>query len=98
MKAIRHVKISKATDWLSYQRGLPEDLRAKAKALGISTNIVSLLKLTKSTPASQIAKAIGNQNKNYDGLLRLLCASIEGELKTAEAVKKCQSLFGRKMC
>ena len=98
MKAIKHVKISKATDWLSYQRGLPEDLLAKAKALGISTNIVSLLKLTKWTPAPQIAKAIGNQNKKHDDLLRLLYASDEGDLKKAEAAKNFQSPFGRKMC
>ena len=93
MKAIKHLKISKATDWLPYQRALPEDLRAKEKALGMSTNIVSPLRLTKSTPPSQVTKATGNQNKKYDELLRSLYASNEGELKKAEAAKSAEALL-----
>lgn len=93
LKTIKHLKISNATDWLSYQRAIPKELRAKAKALGISANIVSPLRLTKSAPASDITMAIEKQNKKYDDLLRLLRASNEGDLSKAEAAKSAKALL-----
>jgi hypothetical protein len=65
LKTIKHLRITKSTDWLSYQRGLPKTLHEKAKLMNIPTNIVKPLKLTKSAPASEIIKAIDKHNASF---------------------------------
>ena len=93
MKMIKHLKIAKATDYLSYQRAIPKDLRAKAKAIGVPLNIVTPLKLTKADAVSEITKAIETQNKKFEDVCRLLRATNEGDLSKAEAHKSAEALL-----
>ena len=93
LKMIKHLKIAKATDYLSYQRAIPKDLRAKAKAIGVPLNIVTPLKLTKTDAVSEITKAIETQNKKFEDVCRLLRATNEGDLSKAEAHKSAEALL-----
>ena len=96
LKNIKYLKISKATDWLSYQRAIPKDLREKAKLMGVSLNIVMPLRLTKAAPASQITRAIDNQNQKFEDVCRLLRATNTDVLTKAEAYKSAQTLLGQR--
>ena len=93
MKTIKHLRISKSTDWLSYQRGLPKALHGKAKLMNIPTNIVKPLKLTKSAPASDITTAIEKHNKKFEDLCRLISATSLGDLTKGEANKGAKALL-----
>lgn len=53
MRKITHLKIDNNSDWLAYQRGLPKDIRGKAKPMQIPLTITRLLGLTK---AASVAK------------------------------------------
>lgn len=87
LKTIKHLRISKSTEWLSYQRGIPKPLRAKAKLLNIPPNIVKPLKLTKSAPVSDIIKAIEKQNTKFEDLCRLIDNTNVGDITKGEAYK-----------
>ena len=93
MKTIKHLRISKSTDWLSYQRGIPKLLRAKAKLLNIPPNIVKPLKLTKSAPMADILKAIEKQNTKFEDLCRLISATNVGDITKGEANKGAKVLL-----
>ena len=93
MKTIKHLRISKSTDWLSYQRGIPKPLRAKAKLLNIPPNIVKPLKLTKSAPMADILKAIEKQNVKFEDLCRLISATNVGDITKGEANKGAKVLL-----
>jgi len=93
LKTIKHLRISKSTDWLSYQRGLPKALHEKAKLMNIPTNIVKPLKLTKSAPASDITAAIEKHNKKFEDLCRLISATSLGDLTRGEANKGAKALL-----
>jgi integrase len=93
LKTIKHLRISKSTDWLSYQRGIPKLLRAKAKLLNIPPNIVKPLKLTKSAPMSDILKAIEKQNAKFEDLCRLISATNVGDITKGEANKGAKVLL-----
>ena len=96
LKNIKYLKMSKATDWLSYQRAIPKDLREKAKLMGVPLNIVMPLRLTKAAPASQITRAIDNQNQKFEDVCRLLRATNTDVLTKAEAYKSAQTLLGQR--
>jgi len=93
LKTIKHLRISKSTDWLSYQRGIPKPLRAKAKLLNIPPNIVKPLKLTKSAPMADILKAIEKQNVKFEDLCRLISATNVGDITKGEANKGAKVLL-----
>ena len=93
LKTIKHLRITKSTDWLSYQRGLPKTLHEKAKLMNIPTNIVKPLKLTKSAPASEIIKAIDKHNASFEDLCRLISSTNVGDLTKGEANKAAKALL-----
>jgi len=93
LKTIKHLRLSKSTDWLSYQRSLPKALHEKAKLMNIPTNIVKPLKLTKSAPASDITAAIEKHNKKFEDLCRLISATSLGDLTRGEANKGAKALL-----
>ena len=53
---IRHLKVDKNTDWLSYQRKLPKELVNKAKQLGIKGTLVRPLGLTLGASTAKITR------------------------------------------
>ena len=93
MKTIKHLRLSKTTDWLSYQRGIPKSLRAKAKLMNIPPNIVKPLKLTKSAPMADILKAIEKENAQFEGICRLLSFTNVGDITKGEANKGAKALL-----
>ena len=90
---ITYLKTDKNSDWLSYQRGIPKPLRAKAKAMNIPLMIVKPLGLTKSEPASLISKAIEKHNEKFEDLLRLIRATGEGTLDKKQAAEGAKALL-----
>ena len=90
---IIYLKTDKNSDWLSYQRGIPKPLRAKAKAMNIPLMIVKPLGLTKSAPASLISKAIEKHNEKFEDLLRLIRATGEGTLDKKQAAEGAKALL-----
>jgi integrase len=97
LKTIKHLRVSKTTDWLSYQRGIPKSLRLKAKVMNIPQNIVKPLKLTKSAPIGDILKAIEKQNAKFEDICRLLSATNVGDLTKGEAIKGAKALLQERM-
>ena len=97
MKTIKHLRVSKTTDWLSYQRGIPKSLRLKARVMNIPQNIVKPLKLTKSAPIGDILKAIEKQNAKFEDICRLLSATNVGDLTKGEAIKGAKALLQERM-
>jgi integrase len=93
LKTIKHLRISKTTDWLSYQRGIPKSLRVKAKLMNIPPNIVKPLKLTKSAPMADILKAIEKQNAQFEDICRLLSSTNVGDITKGEANKGAKALL-----
>ena len=93
LKTIKHHRLSKITDWLSYQRSIPKSLRAKAKLLNIPPNIVRPLKLTKSAPASEITATIEKHNTTFENLCRFISATNAGDITKREANKGAKALL-----
>ena len=92
LKTIKHLRVSKNTDWLSYQRAIPKPLRAKAKLMNIPVNIVKPLKLTKSAPVSEITKAVDKYNEKFEDLCRFISAT-NADLSKEESIKGAQVLL-----
>jgi integrase len=96
LKTIKHLRVSKGTDWLSYQRGIPKALLTKAKLLNIPPNIVKPLKLTKSAPISSIINAIEKQNEKFEDLCRLISATNARDITKGEANKGAKALLNER--
>ena len=77
MRKIKYLKIDQNSDWLAYQRGLPKDIRAKAKAMKVPLTIVRPLGLTKAASATEITAAIEKHNKVFDDVCRMLRSTSE---------------------
>ena len=60
LRKIKHLKIDNNSDWLAYQRGLPKDVKGKAKAMQIPLTITRPLGLTKATSVAEIT-AVGGK-------------------------------------
>ena len=60
------LKVDKNTEWLSYQRRLPKELRGKAKQLGIKGTLVRPLGLTSGASTAKITAAIEACNEWRD--------------------------------
>ena len=57
LRKIKYLKIDNNSDWLAYQRGLPKDIRGKAKAMQIPLTITRPLGLTKAASVAEITAA-----------------------------------------
>ena len=93
MRKIKHLKIDQNSDWLAYQRGIPKDLKAKAKALRLPLTIVRPLGLTKAASASQIAREIEKHNRTFEDICRLIRSSSEGTLNKKQAAEGAKALL-----
>ena len=88
---IRHLKVDKNTDWLSYQRKLPKELVNKAKQLGIKGTLVRPLGLTLGASTAKITAAIEDCNEWRDRIIRFLRATSAGSLNKAAAYRGAQA-------
>ena len=84
---IRHLKVDKNTDWLSYQRKLPKELVNKAKQLGIKGTLVRPLGLTQGASTAKITAAIEDCNEWRDRIIRFLRATSADSLNKATAYR-----------
>lgn len=82
---IKYLKHDKNTDWLAYQRKLPEALLHKAKQLNIKSPLVWPLGLTKADSPAKIAKAVDDCNERRDGIIRFIESTNVGAVTKAEA-------------
>ena len=82
---IKYLKYDKNTDWLAYQRKLPEALLHKAKQLNIKSPLVWPLGLTKADSPAKIAKAVDDCNERRDGIIRFIESTNVGAVTKAEA-------------
>jgi hypothetical protein len=78
LRKIKYLKIDNNSDWLAYQRGLPKDIRGKAKTMQIPLSITRPLGLTKAASVAEITAAIEQHNKVFDDVCRMLRSTSEG--------------------
>jgi integrase len=93
MRKIKHLKIDNNSDWLAYQRGLPKDIRAKAKAMQIPLTITRPLGLTKAASAAEITAAIEQHNKVFDDVVRMLRSTSEGTADKKQVMEDATALL-----
>jgi len=93
LRKIRYLKIDTNSDWLAYQRGLPKDIKGKAKAMHLPLTITRPLGLTKAATVAQITVAIETHNKVFDDVCRMLRASSEGTVNKKQAIKDAKALL-----
>lgn len=93
MRKITHLKSDKNSDWLAYQRGLPKDVRGKAKAMQVPLTITRPLGLTKAASAVEITAAIEKHNKVFDDVVRMLRSTSEGTADKKQVVENAKALL-----
>jgi integrase len=93
MRKITHLKIDRNSDWLAYQRGLPKDVRGKAKAMQIPLTITRPLGLTKAASVAEITAAIEQQNKVFDDVCRMLRSTNEGTADKKQVIENAKALL-----
>ena len=93
MRKIKHLKIDQNSDWLAYQRGIPKDLKAKAKAMKLPLTIVRPLGLSKAASEAQITAAIEKHNRTFEDICRLIRGSSEGLLGKKQALESAKALL-----
>ena len=93
MRKIKHLKIDQNSDWLAYQRGLPKDVRAKAKAMKIPLTLVRPLGLTKAASATEITAAIEKHNNVFDDVCRMLRSTSEGTADKKQVMENAKALL-----
>ena len=93
MRKIKYLKIDSNSDWLAYQRGLPKNIKGKAKAMHLPLTITRPLGLTKGASVAQITAAIETHNKVFDDLCRMLRASSEGTIGKKQAIEDAKTLL-----
>lgn len=93
MRKIRYLKIDNNSDWLAYQRGLPKDIKGKAKAMHLPLTITRPLGLTKAATVAQITAAIETHNKMFDDVCRMLRSSSEGTVSKKQAIEDAKALL-----
>jgi integrase len=93
MRKIKYLKIDQNSDWLAYQRGLPKDIRAKAKAMKVPLTIVRPLGLTKAASATEITAAIEKHNKVFDDVCRMLRSTSEGTAAKKQMMENAKVLL-----
>lgn len=93
MRKTKYLKIDTNSDWLAYQRGLPKDIRGKAKAMHLPLTITRPLGLTKGASVAKITAAIEAHNKVFDDVCRMLRASSEGTVSKKQAMEDAKALI-----
>ena len=90
---IKYLKIDNNSDWLAYQRGLPKDIKGKAKAMHLPLTITRPLGLTKAASVAQITAAIETHNRVFDDVCRMLRSSSEGTVSKKQAMEGAKALL-----
>ena len=93
LRKIKHLKIDNNSDWLAYQRGLPKDIRGKAKAMQIPLTITRPLGLTKAASVAEITAAIEQHNKVFDDVCRMLRSTSEGTADKKQLMENAKALL-----
>ena len=93
LRKIRYLKIDNNSDWIVYQRGLPKDIKGKAKAMHLPLTITRPLGLTKGASVAQITAAIKTHNRVFDDVCRMLRSSSEGTVSKKQAVEDAKALL-----
>ena len=93
LRKITYLKIDNNSDWLAYQRGLPKDIRGKAKAMKIPLTITRPLGLTKAASVAEITAAIEQHNKVYDDVCRMLRSTSEGTADKKQLMENAMALL-----
>ena len=93
MRKITHLKIDRNSDWLAYQRGIPKDIRGKAKAMQIPLTITRPLGLTKAASVAEITAAIEQHNKVFDDVCRMLRSTNEGTADKKQVMEDAKALL-----
>ena len=93
LRKIKYLKIDNNSDWLAYQRGLPKDIRGKAKAMQLPLTITRPLGLTKAASAAEITAAIEQHNKVFDDVVRMLRSTSEGTADKKQVIENPMALL-----
>ena len=93
LRKIKYLKIDNNSDWLAYQRGLPKDIRGKAKAMQIPLTITRPLGLTKAASVAEITAAIEQHNKVFDDVCRMLRSTSEGTAGKKQLMENAETLL-----
>jgi integrase len=93
LRKITYLKIDNNSDWLAYQRGLPKDIRGKAKAMQIPLVITRPLGLTKAASVAEITAAIEQHNKVFDDVCRMLRSTNEGTADKKQVIENAKALL-----
>ena len=93
LRKIKYLKIDSNSDWLAYQRGLPKDIKGKAKAMHLPLTITRPLGLTKGASVAQITAAIETHNKVFDDVCRMLRSSSEGTINRKQVIEDAKALL-----
>ena len=93
LRKIKYLKIDNNSDWLAYQRGLPKDIRGKAKAMQIPLTITRPLGLTKAASVAEITAAIEQHNKVFDDVCRMLRSTSEGTADKKQLMENAKALL-----
>ena len=93
LRKIKYLKIDNNSDWLAYQRGLPKDIKGKAKAMHLPLTITRPLGLTKAASVAQITAAIETHNRVFDDVCRMLRSSSEGTVSKKQAMEDAKALL-----
>ena len=93
LRKIKYLKIDNNSDWLAYQRGLPKDIKGKAKAMRLPLIITRPIGLTKGASIAQITAAIETHNKVFDDVCRMLRSSSEGTVKKKQVIEDAKALL-----
>ena len=93
LRKIKYLKIDSNSDWLAYQRGLPKDIKGKAKAMHLPLTITRPLGLTKGASVAQITAAIETHNKVFEDVCRMLRSSSEGTINRKQVIEDAKALL-----
>ena len=93
LRKIKYLKIDNNSDWLAYQRGLPKDIRGKAKAMQIPLTITRPLGLTKAASVAEITAAIEQHDKVFDDVVRMLRSTSEGTAGKKQLMENAMALL-----
>jgi integrase len=93
LRKIKHLKIDNNSDWLAYQRGIPKDIKGKAKAMQIPLTITRPLGLTKAASVAEITAAIEQHNKVFDDVCRMLRSTSEGTADKKQLMENAKALL-----
>lgn len=93
LRKIKYLKIDTNSEWLAYQRGLPKDIRGKAKAMHLPLTITRPLGLTKAATVAQITAEIETHNKVFNDVCRMLRASSEGTIVKKQVIEDAKALL-----